>query len=477
MSCGRGLEYFMQNSMDDHFLGFPPGFTWGSATSAYQIEGAWNADGRGPSIWDTFSRQPGRVRNGESGETAVDHYHRWAEDVELMRTIGLNAYRFSIAWTRILPTGRGVANQAGLDFYDRLVDALLAKGITPYPTLFHYDLPQPLQDQGGWPRRETAGYFGEYAAVLARRLGDRVTCWITHNEPMITSFLGYLTGEHAPGKHNPFAAFAAVHHVLLSHGYAVQALRSNAKLPLPIGIALNLAPIYPATDSKRDQQATRLPDGIGNRLFLDPILKGRYPEDLASTWVWKLLKHSLSRPVGGIVRRGIQPDDLKVISEPLDFIGVNYYTRMVVRHSPLVRYAQFKPLEGEYSQMWEIYPPGIYDLLVRLHRDYSHPNLIVTENGVPEPDEISVDGDVHDPQRIRYLQAHIIQVQRAIQDGVPVSGYFVWSLLDNFEWVFGYSRRFGLVYIDFETQKRILKDSGRWYGKVIRENEVNRSAS
>jgi beta-glucosidase len=467
----------MQNSMDEHFLGFPPGFIWGSATSAYQIEGAWDADGRGPSIWDNFSRQPGRTLNGESGETAADHYHRWVEDVELMSTIGLNAYRFSIAWTRILPTGKGEVNQAGLDFYDRLVDALLAKGITPYPTLFHYDLPQPLQDQGGWPRREIASYFGEYAATLARRLGDRVTCWITHNEPMITSFLGYLTGEHAPGKRNPFAAFAAVHYVLLSHGYAVQALRANAKLPLQVGIALNLAPIYPATGSKRDQQATRLPDATGNRLFLDPILKGRYPEDLTSTWVWKLLERSLRSSDGGKVRRGIQPDDLKTISEPLDFLGVNYYTRMVVRHSPLMCYSQIKPLEGEYSQMWEIYPPGLYDLLVRLHRDYGHPNLIVTENGVPEPDTISEDGEVHDPERIRYLQAHIIQVQRAIQDGVPVSGYFVWSLLDNFEWVFGYSRRFGLVYVDFETKQRILKDSGRWYRKVTRENGVNRLAA
>lgn len=465
-------QYLMENITDQQFLHFPPGFIWGSATSAYQIEGAWNADGRGPSIWDTFCRQRGRIHTGESGETAADHYHRWAEDVELMSAIGLNAYRFSIAWTRILPSGCGAVNQAGLDFYDRLVDALLAKGITPYPTLFHYDLPQPLQDQGGWPRRETACYFGDYAAVLARRLGDRVTCWITHNEPMITAFLGYLTGEHAPGIHNPFAAFAAVHHVLLSHGYAVQSLRANAKLPLKVGIALNLAPVYSASDSERDRKATRLPDGIGNRLFLDPILKGRYPEDLSSTWVWKLLERSVVRLQDGKARKGIQPDDLKVISEPLDFLGVNYYTRMVVRYSPLLGYAEIKPLEGEYSQMWEVYPQGIYDLLVRLQRDYGHPNLIVTENGAPEPDEVSADGKVHDPQRIRYLQAHIAQVQRAIQNGVPVSGYFVWSLLDNFEWVFGYSRRFGLVYVDFKTKQRILKDSAGWFGGVIQKNGI-----
>jgi beta-glucosidase len=462
----------MQDSIEKDFLPFPPGFIWGAATSAYQIEGAWDADGRGPSIWDIFCSQRGRIRTGESGETAADHYHRWAEDVELMSAIGLKAYRFSIAWTRILPSGKGAVNQAGLDFYDRLVDALLAKGITPYPTLFHYDLPQSLQDQGGWPRRETAGYFGEYAGVLAKRLGDRVTCWITHNEPMITSFLGYLTGEHAPGIRNPFAAFAAVHHVLLSHGLAVQALRANAHLPLQVGIAINLAPIYPASASSRDLQATRLPDSIGNRLFLDPLLKGRYPEDLAATWVWRLLERSVARSEDGRVHRGIQPDDLKTISQPLDFLGVNYYTRMVVRHSPFLRYAELKPVEGEYSQMWEIYPPGIYDLLVRLHRDYHHPNLVISENGVPEPDEISADGRVHDPQRIRYLEAHLAQVQRAIQDGAPVSGYFVWSLLDNFEWIYGYSRRFGLVYVDFKTKQRTLKDSARWYRDVIRANGV-----
>jgi beta-glucosidase len=454
-------------------LHFPAGFIWGSATSAYQIEGAWNADGRGLSIWDTFCRQRGRIRTGETGETAADHYHRWPEDVELMSAIGMQAYRFSIAWTRVLPTGSGAVNQAGLDFYDRLVDALLARGITPYPTLFHYDLPQPLQDQGGWPRRETACYFGDYAALLAKRLGDRVTHWITHNEPMITAFLGYLTGEHAPGIRNPFAAFPALHHVLLSHGYAVRALRANASLPLQVGIALNLAPIYAASDAERDRKATRLPDGIGNRLFLDPILKGCYPQDLAGTWVWKLLERAVARSKDGKVHRGIPPDDLKVISEPLDFLGVNYYTRMVVRYSTLLRYSQLMPVDGEYSQMWEIYPPGIYDLLLRLHQDYHHPNLIVSENGVPEPDEVSEDGKVHDPQRIRYLHAHLVQVQRAIQAGVPISGYFVWSLLDNFEWIYGYSRRFGLVYVDFKTKQRILKDSAGWYRNVIHANGVS----
>jgi beta-glucosidase len=460
----------LESNTGQQILPFPPGFIWGSATSAYQIEGAWNVDGRGPSIWDSFCHQPGRIHTGETGDTATDHYHRWAQDVELMSAIGLNAYRFSIAWTRILPDGDGKVNQAGLDFYERLVDALLARGITPYPTLFHYDLPQSLQDRGGWPRRETACAFGDYAALLAKRLGDRVTCWITHNEPMITAFLGYLTGEHAPGIRNPFAAFSAVHHVLLSHGLAVQALRANARQPLQVGIALNLAPVYPASDSERNQRATRLPDGIINRLFLDPILKGCYPEDLASLWIWKLLERGLAWSQDGRVHRSIRPDDLKVISEPLDFVGVNYYTRMIVRCHPVLPYTEFKPAHSEYSQMWEIYPQGIYDLLLRLHQDYHPPNLIITENGVPEPDEVSADGKVHDPRRICYLQAHLAQVRRALQDGVPVSGYFVWSLLDNFEWVFGYSRRFGLVYVDFNTKQRIPKDSADWFGGVIRNN-------
>lgn len=453
---------------DQPFLQFPSDFIWGTATSAYQIEGASNEDGRGPCIWDTFCQQPGRVYTGESGETAADHYHRWREDVELMSQIGLKAYRFSVSWTRILPEGRGKINQAGVDFYSRLVDALLEKGITPYPTLFHYDLPQPLQDQGGWPRRETAQYFGEYAAVLGRCLGDRVDHWITHNEPMVTSFLGYLNGEHAPGKRNPFAAFAAMHHLLLSHGLAVQALRSAAKMPLQVGIALNLNPVYPATDSALDGKAAALTDGMGNRLFLDPILKGRYPEDLQAMWLWRFLERSV-RQAG---KRGIHPDDLKIISTPLEFVGVNYYTRAVVRHHPIIGSRQVRLPDAQYSQMWEIYPPGIYDLLVRLHEDYGHPNLIVTENGMPAPDPLTPDGQVHDEDRIRYLRDHMAQVHRAIQAGVPVSGYFVWSLLDNFEWVYGYSRRFGLIYVDFDTKERILKDSARWYSQVIKQNGV-----
>ena len=454
---------------EEALLKFPENFIWGSATSAYQIEGAWDEDGRGPSIWDTFCRKPGRIKTGETGDRAADHYHRWAEDVELMSQIGLKAYRFSIAWTRIIPDGKGKVNPAGLDFYDRLVDALLEKGIAPYATLFHYDLPQPLQDQGGWPRRETASYFGEYAGVVGKRLGDRVTHWLTHNEPAVTSMLGYLTGEHAPGKRNPFAAFAAMHHLLLSHGYAAQALRSSAVIPLQIGIALNLYPIYPATDSPRDQRATTIPDGLTNRLFLDPLLKGRYPDDLTSTIFWRLLQRSLNQPG----RPSTLQDDLKIISAPLDWVGVNYYSRSVVRHVPVIGSMQIKPKGSSYSQMWEIYPPGLYDLLVRLQKDYGHPNWVVSENGVPVPDQVAPDGGVHDEARIQFLKAHIAQVHKAIQEGVPVRGYFVWSLLDNFEWVHGYSMRFGMVYVDFSTEKRILKDSGNWFGEVIRQNGLS----
>jgi len=299
---------------------FPPEFIWGASTSAYQIEGAVNEDGRLPSIWDTFSRRRGRTQEGSTGDVAADHYHRWAEDVALMSELGLKAYRFSVAWTRILPLGRGKPNPAGLDFYDRLVDALLARGITPYPTLFHYDLPQALEDAGGWTNRDTAGHFCDYAAALARRLGDRVRHWITLNEPLVSTMLGYLNGMHAPGKRNPLAAFAAMHHLLLAHGLAVQALRSTASLPLQVGIALNLAPVYPRSESKRDQSAARLADALTNRLFLDPILRGQYPTELSGHFLWCLLDHGALQPSRPVIQNG----DLKAISSSLEFVGVNY---------------------------------------------------------------------------------------------------------------------------------------------------------
>ncbi len=448
---------------ENEFLSFPPGFVWGVATSAYQIEGAWNEDGRQPSIWDVFSHQPGRIRTGENGDSAADHYHRWQEDIALMSQMGLGAYRFSISWTRVLPQGSGAVNQAGIGFYDRLVDSLLEKGITPYPTLFHYDLPVPLHERGGWPNRDTAKYFGDYAAILSQRLSDRATCWITHNEPWVTAFMGYLSGEHAPGKRNPFDAYAAVHHLLLSHAYAVEALRANARQPLQVGIAVNLSPVYPLSPGSLDERAVAYTDAMLNRVILDPLLKGSYPPEFEDSLVWRWLERR---------RKILQPGDLKQIATPLDFVGVNYYSRSVVRYLPIVRSLPVRPKNRPYSQMWEIYPQGLYDLLMRLKRDYAHPNWIVTENGIPVADVVDSDGKVQDDGRISYLRDHLQQVHRAMQDGVPASGYFAWSLIDNFEWIWGYSRRFGLVYVDFANKARTLKESGRWYGQVTRQNGI-----
>jgi len=454
----------------DGILHFPEGFLWGAATSAYQIEGAWDEDGRGLSIWDVFCRQPGRIRGGENGDLAADHYHRWAEDVALMARLGLKAYRFSVSWPRILPLGAGAPNPAGLSFYDRLVDGLLAHGIEPVLTLFHWDLPQALQDRGGWGSRETALRFAEYAHLVGSRLGDRVGWWITHNEPFVAAAAGHLTGEHAPGLQDPLAALRAGHHLLLSHGLAVEALRAGARRPLRIGIVLNLSPVFPATETEADREAARHLDGALNRMALDPILLGHYPEDILADFA------GLFPPP--------EPGDLERIAAPLDFLGVNYYSRTVVRADPealLIKAAQIAPEGREYSQMWEIYPEGLYDLLARLWRDYvrSGPGIqiVVTENGIPVPDGLDFDGRCRDLRRIRYLRDHLVQVQRAIEEDVPVTGYFVWSLLDNFEWALGYSMRFGLVYVDFATQARTIKESGHWYSRVVRENGLDRRAS
>jgi len=434
---------------------FPRGFTWGAATAAYQIEGASQEGGRGPSIWDTFCQQPGAVERGESGEVAADHYHRWQQDVGLMADLGIGAYRFSIAWSRILPDGRGKVNAAGFDFYSRLVDALLERGIEPYITLYHWDLPQALQERGGWAARDTAHHFADYAHQVGSRLGDRVSRWITHNEPYVVAFPGHLTGDLAPGLRDSAVALRVVHHLLLSHGLAVEALRDVVARP-KVGITLNLSPIYPASDLEVDHQAALWRDGIFNRLFLDPVLRGRYPEDVAAKY--------------GALLRAVQAGDMERIATPLDFLGVNYYTRSVVRHDPAVpilESTQIRPEGNEYSDMWEIYPPGLHELLVRLKSDYAPVDLYITENGIPVPDTLDADGRVRDPRRIRYLRDHVLQVERAIADGVPVRGYFVWSLLDNFEWAFGYRMRFGLVYVDWGTQDRTVKDSGRWYARLV----------
>lgn len=446
---------------NDLFLRFPENFVWGSATSAYQIEGAWNEDGKGLSIWDRFSHQKGKTHNGATGDVAADHYHRWQEDVDIMAKLGLNLYRFSTSWTRILPNGTGYINQAGLDFYDRLVDGLLEKGIEPCPTLFHYDLPLALHEKGGWPSRDTAKAFGEYAAIVGERLGDRVNYWITHNEPWVTAMLGYMTGEHAPGWHNPFATFKAIHTLLLSHGYAMEALRANISRPAQLGIALNLSPVYPATDSEKDRQTARRFDGQMNRMLLDPLLKGHYPDDVVDMfrWFWP----------------DILPGDMERIKAPLDFVGINYYTRLVTSYRwyiPLLRGTQVFPQASEYSEMWEIYPEGLYDIIDQVWENYHPKTIIVSENGVPVVDILTSEGRVHDHRRIDCYHRHLIQVHRALKKGIPITGYWAWSLLDNFEWAHGYDKRFGMVYVDYETQKRTIKDSGYWFSNVIKENGI-----
>ncbi len=441
------------------FIKFPDGFMWGAITAAYQIEGAWNEDGKGLSIWDTFVRQSGRIERGETADMAVDHYHRYPEDIALMQELGLKAYCFSISWPRLLPEGTGKVNPAGLDFYDRLVDGLLANNIIPYVMLYHWDLPQALQDKGGWGERSIVDAYSEYARIVAKRLGDRIPAWVTHNEPMVISLGGHFTGELAPGIQDPFVALRVAHHLLVSHGQAVLALRTELPKTAKIGIILNITPTYPATDTDEDRQAARRYDGVANRMFLDPLFKGEYPADMVEMF--------------GPLFPEIRPGDLQTIAAPLDFVGLNYYMRAVMHHdphTPILQASQIYPPESEYSQMWEIYPPGMYDMLTRIQADYHPKEVYITENGVCVPDGVDFDGRVRDVRRIRYLRDHLAQVGRAIQAGVPLKGYFHWTLMDNFEWAFGYRMRFGLVYVDFATQQRIIKESGRWYEKTIRNN-------
>lgn len=432
---------------------FPSDFLWGAATSAYQIEGATDEDGRGTSIWDTFCATPGKVWNGDSGAIACDYYHRYKQDIGLMQKLGLDAYRFSIAWPRVVPEGRGRVNQAGLDFYDRFVDDLLAAGIQPFATLYHWDLPQALENAGGWPERATAEAFGEYVEIVARRLGDRVSNWITQNEPYCSSWLGYALGLHAPGRTDVTAAAAAAHHVLLSHGLAVDALRRESS-DAEVGIVLDSWPVYPATDDPRDAAAAWEADGFRNRLFFDPVLRGRYPEDV------------LERLDGAAppVRDG----DLATISAPIDFVGLNNYSRTIVGSNGDSEPRNVPAADSPMTEMgWEIWPDAIYDVLTRLHFEYDVAKLYVTENGAAFTDVRGHNGRVEDPERIDYLAQYLGAVARAIADGVPVRGYFVWSLLDNFEWSYGYSRRFGLLYVDYSTLERLPKSSFYWYRDLI----------
>jgi beta-glucosidase len=445
----RNAESVLDVSRDD----FPKHFRWGCSTSAYQIEGAVAHDGRGESIWDRFCETPGRIRDGASGEIACDHYHRWPEDLDLAADLGLNAYRFSIAWPRIYPTGDdAVANAKGLAFYSRLVDGMLARGLEPWPTLYHWDLPQALQDRGGWRQRDTVHAFAEFADVVHRHLGDRVMHWITHNEPWCSAFLGYRDGIHAPGLTDWKTALQACHHVLLSHGLAARAIKARAP-QARVGIALSLHPEQPASGTAADADAATRHDGLRNRWFLDPLYGRGYPAD-----VWRLF---------GSDAPTVALNDLATIATPTDFLGVNYYFPETIAHAahdgPLAARVVARPGAEHTASGWEVSPDAMTMLLERVNRDYRPVQLVITENGASYDDNVGTDGLVSDPERRRYLARHLTALHTAIARGVPVAGYFAWTLMDNFEWTEGYTRRFGLAYVDFATQRRTLKLSGRWY--------------
>jgi beta-glucosidase len=436
---------------------FPRGFVWGTATAAYQIEGAWNLDGKGYSIWDTFAHTKGKIYQDETGDLACDHYHRFIEDVHLMKQINCRAYRFSIAWSRIFPQGKGEINWRGVDFYDRLVDSLLELGIEPYTTLYHWDLPQALQDNGGWAVRDTAGYFADYAAAIVRRLGDRVKHWITLNEPWVAAHLGNELGEHAPGFKDKKLALTVGHHMLVGHGLAVQAIRSIDN-KAEIGIALSLAPAEPASSSEEDIQASEDDWNRNSRWFLDPLFSACYPP-------------ILYKENGALSAVPILPNDLSLISQRIDFLGVNYYFRTLFNAQGKVE----KIPGSEYTDMgWEVHAESLRSLLNRINREYRLPPIYITENGIALPDQLTSEGHVHDHKRIKFIHDHLVELRKAMRDGVSVRGYFVWSLLDNFEWAHGTSKRFGLVYIDYENQKRYIKDSGYWYAAVSQRNEVHK---
>ena len=459
-------------------LRFPPGFVWGAGTASYQIEGAVAEDGRVPSIWDTFSHTPGAILDATTGDVTADHYHRWAEDVAIMADLGLRSYRFSVAWPRIMPGG--TVNQKGIDFYSRLVDALLERDIAPIVTLYHWDLPQTLQTAGGWAVRDTADRFAEYATVVAQALGDRVPTFTTLNEPWCSAFLGYGNGMHAPGISDNGTALRAAHHLLLAHGLGVSALRAALPASALVALTLNLFVVRGA--SAADADAVRHVDGIANRVFLDPVLRGTYPADL--------IEDTRTFSDWSFVRDG----DLAKISAPIDALGINFYSPSLVTaatserttrkaHDPRepagpapwpgTSLAYEAPQGGPYTAMnWRIEPGALTELLLRVHRDYPGTPLMITENGAAFDDVVDASGAVPDPQRIDYLRTHIGAVHAAIEAGADVRGYFVWTLLDNFEWAWGLSKRFGLVHVDYETLQRRPKDSARWYSRVIAANAV-----
>jgi beta-glucosidase len=448
---------------------FPPGFVWGVAGSAYQVEGAVTEDGRTASIWDTFSHTPGATASGATGDVATDHYHRHAEDVALMAGLGVGAHRLSLAWPRIQPGGHGGVAQRGLDFYRRLLGDLRERGIETWVTLYHWDLPQELEDAGGWPARDTAARFAEYAQHTAAALGDLVTTWTTVNEPWCAAFLGYASGVHAPGRQEPEAAVRAAHHLLLGHGLATQALRAAAPAGTPVGIALNVQPVEPATAAAADADVARRMDGLANRLFLDALLAGSLPGDVVD---------DLSALTGWA---HIRDGDAERIAAPLDFLGVNYYTRCAVRAGgnpgPPSPWVGCGPVEVVRRGLpvtgmgWEVDPDGLVAALEAVQA-YDPPPLVITENGAAFDDPEPTDGRVHDPERVAYLDAHVRAAREAIRRGVDLRGYFAWTLMDNFEWDNGYERAFGLVHVDRDTLTRTPKDSATWFREVVARNGV-----
>jgi beta-glucosidase len=440
-------------------IDFPPDFLWGAATSAYQIEGSPLADGAGPSIWQRFAHTPGLVCNGDTGDLACDHYRRYADDVGLMRQLGLQAYRFSTSWSRVLPRGYGAVNSRGLDFYDRLIDALLRSGIEPALTLFHWDLPAALDDRGGWLNPDSANWFAEYAAIMFRRFDDRVKLWVTLNEPWVVSDGGYLHGALAPGHRNRFEAPIVTHNLLRAHGAAVQAYRAHGKHR--VGLVVNLEPKYPASENPHDRAATQRADAYMNRQYLDPLFLKRYPDEM--------------REIFGEAWPDWPVDDFALIAQPIDFLGINYYTRNVTRFDanawPLRAVSVRQPRATYTETGWEVFAQGLTDILLQVKQRYGNLPLYITENGAAFFDPPTAEGDrVHDPLRVDYLRKHVRAMHAAIQAGVDLRGYFVWSLFDNLEWSCGYSKRFGIVHVDFATQQRTLKDSAAAYSRVIASN-------
>lgn len=429
---------------------FPADFVWGAATASYQIEGAWNEDGKGESIWDRFSHTPGNVINNDNGDVADDHYHRYRDDVKLMRQLGLKGYRFSIAWSRVLPKGVGAVNEKGLDFYDRLVDALLEENIEPYATLYHWDLPQALQDNGGWGSRDIIGQFADYASLMGKRLGDRLKYWATLNEPWVIAFMGHRSGEHAPGLYDEKLSLQVSHNMMVAHGAAVDALRANVK-DVQAGIVINLWPFETAHNTDEENKIAAMSEQRDNAWFLDPIFKGRYPAEAFEAY--------------GDLAPQIAPGDMAQIARSLDWWGINYYARHMVGIDG--------PVPGsEYTEMgWEVSPAALERMMVRLQQEYNTPPVYITENGAAFADVVE-DDYVYDPRRVNYIETHLAALSRAIEQGVDLRGYFVWSLLDNFEWAFGYGKRFGIIYIDFKTQQRIWKESAKWYSDFIRSQTL-----